>query len=157
MNECLSISSQLCCTIKFLSLWVCVYSRPNCLIIENIYSSPTFKDITNNQYSGGVVVFVNSPKPYFCTSQGGPEGIYYLPFSQVSECDTVSIPSYHVMIYRWFSGWSLSWVSNEFWGECSIGSIRNSFSIPYLSCMIYIHRSLMQDHFQGVYDLRFSM
>ena len=45
-----------------------------------------------------------------------PEGICYYPFSQVSERNTVSISSDHVLVYQIFLGWNILWVSNDIYG-----------------------------------------
>ena len=59
MNVCLSISAQLCCRIKVVSLWVQLNVRPTCVIITNISLTPVVQYNITNPASGLIVLFRN--------------------------------------------------------------------------------------------------
>ena len=60
---CLSISAQLCCKIVIVYLWVNLDTRPNCVVVHNLYLPSVLHDRTTNHNSGCIVVFWNLPDP----------------------------------------------------------------------------------------------
>ena len=60
---CLSISSRLCCKIMIVSFWVNLNTRPNCVVVQNLYLPSVLQDTTTNYNSGCIVVFCNLPNP----------------------------------------------------------------------------------------------
>ena len=62
---CLSISAQLCCKIMIVYLWVNLDTRPNCVVVQNLYLPSVLNYTTTNYNSGCIVVFYNLTYPDF--------------------------------------------------------------------------------------------
>ena len=65
MHVCLSISNNLCCKIKIVSLWVHLNAIPPCVIVKNLSWPPIFQDFITNRASGCILVFSHLFKPYY--------------------------------------------------------------------------------------------
>ena len=61
---CLSIPAQLFCKIMIVYLWVNLDTRPNCVVVQNLYWTSVLQDITTYHTSGLIVVFHNFTMPY---------------------------------------------------------------------------------------------
>ena len=138
MHVCLSISAQLFCRIKVVPFWVHLNAIPTCVIITNLSTTPIFQDIITNHASGRIVVFRNFFKPVFIGQSRIHGSICYYPLFQVSEYDTVSISYDQVLVFQWYPGWNILWVSNDLSvliiDRVNKGSFSNS--IPFL-CGLY--------------------
>ena len=136
--------------IKFVSLWVHINARPNCVIVDNLYWTYIFQDTTTNHASGHIVVFRNFPKPGFI---GLVKESWMYMLSPLLPSEWML----HCVYPVWpCSGFSLIFqdeIFHEypmiFQDKYLIGLIRNPFPIPYLSRLVFIHPSLLQDYFQG--------
>ena len=60
---CLSISARFCCKIMIMYFWVKLDTRPNCVIVWNLYLPSVLQDTTNNHNSGWILLFCNLPNP----------------------------------------------------------------------------------------------
>ena len=140
-----------------MSLWVQLIARPNCVIIDNLSWTSLLQYTTTNHTSGSILVFRNFPKHDF--------------IGTVKDSWRCVVSSLLSIEWKWqfiYTIWTCSGFSiifqNEifhespiiFQDESFIGMIRNSFPILYLYWLGCIHPSLLQDHFQGVYNIRFS-
>ena len=122
------------------------------IIVDHLSWTSVFQDTTTNHASGHIVVFRNSSKPGFI----GPfkESWRYMLSSLLP-----SEWTWHCVYPIWqCSGFSIIFqdgIFHEspmiFQDEYLIGLIINSFPIPYPSWLVFIHPSLLQDRFQGVY------
>ena len=63
VNCFLSITAQLFCKIMIVSFWVNLNTRPNCVVVQNLYLPSLLQDTTTNYNSGCIVVFCNLPNP----------------------------------------------------------------------------------------------
>ena len=113
MHVWLSIPDQLCCKIKVLSFWIHLNTRLNCITVENLSCTSVIKDNTTKHAYGHIIEFRNICKPDLLFQTRIHGCICYNHFSEDSECDTVSIPSDHILIIQWY--FSLKYSINLQW------------------------------------------
>ena len=100
----ISILAPFYCKIKLVYFWVHLNTRPNCVIVENLYWPYLLQDTTTNNASDRIVVFRNFLNPDLIGSVKYSWRYVLSSIFQVSEGETLSIPSDNLLVSQWFSG-----------------------------------------------------
>ena len=116
MNFFLSISDQLFCRIKLVSLWVYLNAIHTCVIITNLSWPSVFQYIITNHTSVCIVVFRNFLKPDFI-GKVTESWSYMLP--SLLTCEWMwhwVYPIWPCPVFSMISGWNILRVFNDISG-----------------------------------------